>query len=127
MKNLKTLDLSGNDFKTLPKSFTNLVNLQELFLNDEKNFVLDKNLMVLKNISSLKILHLENDSISELPNSFYKLNQIEVLYLNNNNFKSLPLELKNLKNLKYLDIHDNKSKFDIQELQKQGFGFKINF
>jgi Leucine-rich repeat (LRR) protein len=55
------------------------------------------------------------------------LNQIEVLYLNNNNFKQLPVDLKELKNLKYLDIHDNKSKFDIQELQRQGFGFKINF
>lgn len=33
---LKTIDLSGNDFVKLPDEFSNLINLEELYLNDEK-------------------------------------------------------------------------------------------
>jgi len=38
LKNLRVLDLSGNDFKVLPSTFSNLIKLQELFLNDDKHF-----------------------------------------------------------------------------------------
>ncbi len=34
LKKLKTLDLSGNDFKVIPVQFLELSNLEELYLND---------------------------------------------------------------------------------------------
>ncbi len=127
LKSLKTLDLSGNDFTTLPNSFTNLINLQELFLNDEKNFVLEKSISVLKPLPNLRILHLENDNLSKLPKDFLKLDHIETLFLNNNNFIELPKEIKGLNHLKFLDFHDNKLKLDNKNLQNLDFGFKIKF
>lgn len=42
LSNLKTLDLSGNNFKELPKTLKSLSKLQVLYLNDEKQFDLEK-------------------------------------------------------------------------------------
>ncbi len=128
LKNLKVLDLSGNDFTTLPPTFSSLVNLEELFLNDEINFSLSANIEVISLLPRLKILHLENDKLDQLPKEIFKLQGLEVLYLNNNNFEKLPMEIMDLKNLKYLDLHDNKLKPGQKEnLLNQPFGIKIKF
>lgn len=42
LKKLKFLDLSGNDFEIIPKEYKNLLNLEELYLNDELYFNLEK-------------------------------------------------------------------------------------
>lgn len=127
LPNLKTLDLSGNDFVSLPKSFRNLTNLEEIFLNDEKRFVLDKNIFILKDLPRLRIVHLENDSLRSLPRSFSKLNQLEFLYLNNNQFAKIPKPVKRLKNLRLVDLHENNLMPENRHLQNPGFGFKVVF
>jgi Leucine-rich repeat (LRR) protein len=128
LKKLKVLDLSGNDFIVLPKSFSELYNLEELFLNEEKRFNLDENIEVLSLLPHLRILHLENDQLNKLSKKIYRLNHLESLYLNNNKFKEFPTELKEMPNLKYLDFHDNKlSPLELQNFQSQNFGIKIRF
>lgn len=128
LKKLKVLDLSGNDFIVLPKSFSELYNLEELFLNEERRFNLDENIEVLSLLPHLRILHLENDQLNKLPKKIYRLNHLESLYLNNNKFKEFPTELKEMPNLKYLDFHDNKlSPLELQNFQSQNFGIKIRF
>jgi len=127
LKNLNVLDLSGNDFELLPSTFTNLTKLQELYLNDEKNFQFERVIPILSKLPNLKSLHLENDELNSLPNNFYMLNQIESLYLNNNRFEYVPVEIGGLKNLKFLDFHDNILRTPIQDNQIQSFGFKIRF
>jgi Leucine-rich repeat (LRR) protein len=81
------LDLSGNDFKVLPTSFSNLGNLEELFINEYKNFQLEKNILILSKLPNLAVLHLENDGLKSLPKNTSDLSHIESLYLNNNEFK----------------------------------------
>jgi Leucine-rich repeat (LRR) protein len=111
LKKLKVLDLSGNDFTTLPKSFSELYNLEELFLNDEKKFNLNANIDIISFLPRLKILHLENDSLLKLPKNIFKLNHLEKLFLNSNSFSEIPDELSP----------------EILDKEKLNFGFKINF
>ena len=127
LKKLKVLDLSGNDFTTLPKSFSELYNLEELFLNDEKKFNLNANIDIISFLPRLKILHLENDSLNRLPKSIFKLNHLEKLFLNSNSFSEIPDELRSLNHLQYLDMKDNKIRPEILDKEKLNFGFKINF
>lgn len=127
LKKLKVLDLSGNDFKFLPQSFSNLENLTELFLNDEKKMDIDKSLLVIENLPRLKILHLENDNLKKIPKNLLHFKNLQTLYLNNNKFKQPPIDLKLLKNLNYIDLHDNKYRLNNQDFKNQDFGIKIRF
>ncbi len=128
LRNLKVLDLSGNDFKILPKSLSNLTKLEELFLNDEKHFKVATAIRTLSLLPSLKILHLENDHLKRLPKNIGSLAHLEMLYLNENDFNSVPAEIKGLRNLKYLYIRDNRISPDShQNIQNQNYGIKIKF
>jgi Leucine-rich repeat (LRR) protein len=127
LRSLKVLDLSGNDFKELPPTFVNLTNLEELFLNEERNLKLEKSIPILSQLPSLRLLHLENNALKKLPKNVFMLNRIESLYLNKNRFSELPQELKSLKNLNFVDFHDNEPPLPMQELQTERFGIKIGF
>lgn len=127
LKKLKVLDLSGNDFKVLPQSFSRLENLTELYLNDENKMDINKSLLVIKDLPNLRILHLENDNLKSIPKDLLYFNNLETLFLNNNKLKRTPIELSGLKNLKYIDLHDNKFRLSNQDLQSQAPGFKIRF
>uniref|UniRef100_UPI00375205FD leucine-rich repeat domain-containing protein n=1 Tax=Flavobacterium sp. TaxID=239 RepID=UPI00375205FD len=126
LKTLKTLDISGNDFKTLPIEFEKLVNLEELYLNNEKNINLPKTLAVLAQLPNLKTLHLENDNLSKLPAEILAFKNLENLYLNHNKLKQIP-QVQTLDHLKYLDLNDNKIEPKLQDMKNLNFGFKINF
>jgi Leucine-rich repeat (LRR) protein len=127
LKKLKVLDLSGNDFKVLPQSYSNLENLAELFLNDEKKMDVDKSLLVIENLPGLKILHLENDNLKKIPKNLLHFKNLQTLYLNNNKFKQPPIDLRLLKNLSYLDLHDNKFRLNNQDFKNKDFGIRIRF
>jgi Leucine-rich repeat (LRR) protein len=127
LKSLTVLDLSGNDFTVLPSTFVNLVNLKELYINDDKYFQFDKNIPILMNLPNLISLHVENDGLTSLPKDVFRLSHLESLYLNNNQFKNIPIELKELKTLKYLDLHDNKFKLPTLDIQDPKYNFKIGF
>jgi Leucine-rich repeat (LRR) protein len=127
IKSLKVLDLSGNDFKVLPTSFKNLVNLEELYLNNDKYLNLERSIPVLSELPSLKALHLEYDGLKALPKNISRLTHIESLYLNYNNFKQIPPVLQGLENLKYIDFHNNKYRMPTEYLKKENAGIKIKF
>ncbi len=126
LKKLKTLDLSGNDFQTLPAEFIRLENLEELYLNDEKYMNLPKTIEVLSKLPNLKSLHLENDNLSTLPVEILEFKNLEFLYLNDNKFKEIP-QIESLDHLKYLDLKNNNIQPELQDMKNLNFGFKINF
>lgn len=127
LKNLKILDLSGNDFKILSNDFIKLENLEELFLNDEKNMDLPKTLNLLGKLPKLKTLHLENDNLNSLPSEILLIKNLESLYLNHNKFNQIPKKIDGLPHLQYLDLNDNKIKLQNQDVKNLNFGLKINF
>ncbi|SIQ06665.1 leucine-rich repeat domain-containing protein [Chryseobacterium sp. RU33C] len=107
LTNLKVLDLSGNDFEVLPPSFIKLNDLEELFLNDEKNIDLSKNVDLISKMNNLKILHIENDKLKKLPNNFWKLNHLESIYLNGNQLKEFTLPKEKMNNIKNIYLNNN--------------------
>ena len=121
------LDLSGNDFEILPSSFSKLKNLQELFLNDDKNFQFNKSIQILSRLPNLKSLHVDNDNLKKLPQKITLLTHLEKLYLNNNHFKAIPVEIKGLRNLTYVDFHHNDYKPKLDQTLNFGNGIRINF
>lgn len=132
LPSLKVLDLSGNDFTALPQSLKKLNHLEELYLNDEKNLFHNQNNQSLNLPLNLRILHLENDNLKNVPKEIYELKKLEQLFLNDNNFNQIPKEMKSMKNLKQLDFHNNKIPQQLQQQQEvlnqnQNFGFKITF
>ena len=125
LSNLKTLDLSGNNFKVLPKTLKSLSKLQVLYLNDEKQFDLEKSMDVLSNLTNLKELHLENDKLQALPKQFDKMKSLELLYLNDNDFMELPKQIMQLDHLRLLDFKNNNVNANLQEMKNLNFGFKL--
>lgn len=118
--------MSGNDFNVLPSELSELYNLEELFLNDETNFDLEKSIEVLNKLPKLKYLHLENDHLKNLPPNTKSLFHLERLYLSNNEFKKIPYEIKNINSLKYVDLHNNH--FPLNKLNDyKEYGIKIDF
>lgn len=126
LKKLKTLDLSGNNFKTLPPTLGGLSKLEVLYMNDEKQFDLENSIETISKMKSLKELHLENDNLKSLPKKFEKISSLETLYLNDNNFIELPKQIMKLQHLKYLDLKNNRIDPNIQELKNLNFGFILN-
>ncbi len=101
--------------------------MEELFLNDETNINLEKNIEILSRLPALKILHLEHDHLKRLPKNMSSLTHLEVLFLNENEFKHIPDEVYGIKTLMLLDIENNKIKTPIHRDDPESFGFKIKF
>jgi len=127
-KALKKLRINGVDSDDLSEkdieSINSLENLEELTLEelpDNLNFGIFKNL---KNLTSLKINFLINDSIPEvieylpklkefickacnletLPDSLLEIESIEHIEITGSGIKEIPKNIGNLKNLKYLNL-----------------------
>lgn len=107
IQNVESLDLSENDFESLPAGTPKLKQLTTLYINDDVHFDLERNITVLSKLSSLKELHIENDSIRILPSNISELKSVEYLFLIGNNINSLPNEINRMKNLKLLDMTGN--------------------
>jgi len=122
LKNLKYLDLSGNNFKEISYDiFNTLQNLEKLGLYNCKIEKLQENSF--ENLKKLKKLVLSYNKISKLPETiFNNLTSLEELLLNQNNFHKLPLNIfKGLHNLKYLNLAS--TPFATSMLLKNNYNF----
>ena len=121
--NFKSLWLNDNNLTTLPKSITNLTNLERLWLSKNK-------LTTLKGISNLKNLEMLDLSYNELTltslEGINKLTNLKFLSLYGNELTSLPDSIGNLKNLEMMDLRGNpitiddayKNKKEIERIKK---------
>ncbi len=99
--------------------FSNFENLKELGLidafRDSPSGDLTEELhsiFINSNLTSLKILHLEENKIEQFdnPKVFCGLNSLSHLYLGNNKLRSFSLDIRCLPNLRYLNLEGNEIK-----------------
>ncbi|KAF7988311.1 hypothetical protein HCN44_000884 [Aphidius gifuensis] len=79
---LTILDLSDNEFDSLPSEINYLKSLEEFYL--------------------------QNNCLKKLPKELTELTKLIIINVSNNKLKSLPENMNNLKNLNTLDISNNK-------------------
>jgi hypothetical protein len=103
---LTTINLNKINLTKIEKFFfTNLPNLININLSNNKIKKLSKNFFALKH---LKILNLENNYIEYIPDNIDLLNSIKELNFSINQIKNLPKTIKNLENLEILKFSNNK-------------------
>lgn len=107
-----SLDLSGQNLKSVPKYVFDMKNLESLNLsNNQLTGALPGEIRFLQN---LKILDASNNQMTGVPAEVGQLTKLEVLNLANNQLTGLPYELGNLKNLKTLNLSGNSySEYDL--------------
>lgn len=127
-QNLQILDLSHNQFVTLPEKFSTLPKLKWFSIshNQLKNLILPiqaplKTLLATNNflenlpenigsMITLEKIHLQNNQISNLPESIGNIKALRELRLYNNRLEYLPDSFQNLQNLQYLSLSKNNFK-----------------
>ncbi len=105
LTSLKKLDLTHNNLSEFPQFILKLTNLEQLFLGFNK---IDRIPLNISNLNNLKQLILQdNKLINKIPNSIGKLKNLEFLVLEGNKILNLPEEIGELKNLKTLYLNEN--------------------
>lgn len=85
-----------------------LENLEILYVHNDKEFDLAKNLSTLSRLPKLKELHLEGDHFKQIPSEINSLRALEYLYLNNNEIQQIPKEVFQMKQIKLIDVSNNR-------------------
>ncbi|PSN58457.1 hypothetical protein C0J52_00772 [Blattella germanica] len=104
--NLQHLDLSRNgivnQLEKLPEGFTQLLSLEELYLNDTCLDFLPANF---GRLTKLRILELRENNLNTLPKSIARLSSLERMDIGQNEFSDL--FIGNLKKLTHFDASTN--------------------
>ena len=138
--NLIILDFNRCNIKNISSEIhylTNLTNLQELNLNENKINIISSEILYLTNLQKLCIcenkihiipseikylinlqkIHLAFNKIEIIPNEIKYLTNLQELFLSNNKIKIIPNEIKYLINLQELDLSSNKIKIIPNEIK----------
>ncbi|KAJ6240972.1 leucine rich repeat containing protein [Anaeramoeba flamelloides] len=105
--NLRSLNISGNYIRDLPRGITKLTNLTSL--NWSFNGLETIPLRVFK-LKNLKRLNLKGNKLHHLSNNLNQLTNLVSLDLSENQLTSIPIQLKSLKSLQIISLYRNKIK-----------------
>lgn len=102
--NIKSLDLSSNEFKRIPRSVRKLKNLEVLTITNNN---IKRIPCFIKRMDKLKELDLTGNNIKLSKSSVKRLSNIEVILLIGNNIESLPENIGDLKSAKKINLAKN--------------------
>ncbi|KAI4487352.1 hypothetical protein M0804_005501 [Polistes exclamans] len=122
LNNLKVLNLSNNQIKSLPKDLGSMPHLQELILSGNR-FGIDANTkwdwLDQDNIrKNLCLLDLTSNSLIEIPDKIGKLHGLVNLKLGINLLTVLPQSMRKLTSLRYLDLSNNSLQYLPEGIRK---------
>ena len=103
IRSIDKLDLSNKNIEKLHENFNLLINLKVLELEDNKISELPDEICEI----DLNEIYLSRNNLKELPKSFEKIKNLEGLYLSNNDFYFAPDWVGNLTNLRVLHLSGN--------------------
>lgn len=102
---IKSLDLSENNFRRIPRSIKRLKNLSSLTISNNQIKRIPR---FLKNMENLKSLEINFNKIKLTKTGIKRLKNIEVLVMAGNNINELPENINELRNVKKLNFSKNK-------------------
>ncbi|MBX7227386.1 MAG: hypothetical protein K1X55_15230 [Chitinophagales bacterium] len=120
--NLRDLTLIKNNIDTLPYIFQNLEKLDELVISRNPAINLD---IIFKQLNADKLgaLYLEDNNLTEIPQSICDFKNIFILGLNDNYFTELPNYIFNIKTLKQVHFEQNKFSDEYKKVIKDSLSF----
>jgi internalin A len=104
VRNLQSLDISGNQLTELPEFSAHSSTLRSLYLSGNHLSRLPESIGQLKNLESFDV---SGNQLGTLPQSTARLTKLRSLYLSGNHFKSVPEPVSQLVGLRSLDISGN--------------------
>jgi len=105
LRNLRTLNLSGNRLDSLPPQILDIISLRNLFLGANQIGELHPGISRLRR---LRLLYLGGNKLRTLPKEIGELPYMQVLLLSDNKLRHLPVSLSNLSRLQCLHLHQNR-------------------
>ncbi|PLX04891.1 MAG: hypothetical protein C0595_01530 [Marinilabiliales bacterium] len=102
--NLRSLNLSSNEFKRIPRSIRKLKNLEVLTITNNNIKRIPR---FIKRMDKLKELDLSGNNIKLSKSSVKRLSNIEVILLIGNNLECLPENIGDLKSAKKINLAKN--------------------
>ncbi|XP_066245069.1 leucine-rich repeat-containing protein 27-like [Euwallacea similis] len=119
------LDYSKSNLTEIPETILDMVNLKMLFL--EQNSLVQLPESFFHRLPNLTWLDLRSNQLQELPKSIAHHEHLEHLLLTNNNISALPNELGLATNLKALQVADNPLIYPPKKIVQQGTNSIKNF
>lgn len=104
-ENVFRLQLHAQHLNQLPKSITDLYNLEELYLTGNNLTALPDSFGI--KLKGLKVLDLSDNKFQRLPDHVGELSNLVYLNVSSNQLNVLPTTLKGLKSLQILNIENN--------------------
>ncbi|XP_015793102.1 leucine-rich repeat-containing protein 58 [Tetranychus urticae] len=104
MPNIKVLSLSGNQFRSIPETILDCVQLRSLYLGANLIESIPK---AIAKLTKLRYLYLGGNQLTTIPEEVGLLSKLEALSLCENKISSLPSSIAQLSNLRSLALHMN--------------------
>ncbi|XP_015909231.1 leucine-rich repeat-containing protein 58 [Parasteatoda tepidariorum] len=104
LPHLEELNLSGNQFKTIPPEIIDIQSLKSLYMGSNQLEDLPRDIWKLE---KLEILYLGGNSLKDIPAEMGRLHHLRSLVLCENQLQSLPSTISCLRRLRSLSLHKN--------------------
>ncbi|GIY82519.1 leucine-rich repeat-containing protein 58 [Caerostris darwini] len=101
---LRELNLSGNNFRTIPPEIIDVPNLSTLHMGGNQLEEVPRDICKLQ---KLQVLYLGGNKLRDIPAEMGKLQQLRCLTLCENQLQSLPSSISSLRRLRSLSLHRN--------------------